>query len=89
VTLTFKYYFAHGSNSSTADYLRISVAGATTTAVFEERGSATNDDAIWTGATVDLSAFAGQTIRILIEAADANEASLVEAAVDDLKVVRQ
>ena len=36
--------------------------------------------------TVD--AFAGQTIRIAISAADASTASLVEAGVDDLRVTR-
>jgi hypothetical protein len=36
-----------------------------------------------------LNAFAGQTIRIIVEAADASGASLVEAAVDDLKVTRR
>ena len=34
-------------------------------------------------------AFAGQSIRILIEAADAGGASLVEAGIDDVKVTRQ
>jgi hypothetical protein len=55
----------------------------------EKFGDANNDDAAWASATVDLSAFAGQTIRLLIETADASTASLVEAAVDDVKVIRQ
>jgi hypothetical protein len=38
---------------------------------------------------VNVSAFAGQTIRIQVEAADADTASLVEAAIDDLKVTQQ
>jgi hypothetical protein len=33
-----------------------------------------------------LSAFAGQTVRLQIEAADAGTASLVEAGVDDLRI---
>ena len=37
--------------------------------------------AVWAVASANLTAFAGQTIRILIEAADASTASLVEAAV--------
>jgi hypothetical protein len=87
-TLTFNYYFAHGSNSSASDYLRVSVlspAGSVT--VLEELGDAADDDAAWATASADLSGFAGQTIRILIEAADAGPASLVEAAVDDVRVV--
>ncbi len=47
------------------------------------------DDAVFTTATVNLSQFAGQTIRILIEAADASGASLVEAGVDDVRITRQ
>jgi len=89
LTMTFSYYLAHGSNSSSADYLRVSVAGATQATVFQELGDANDDDGVWATATVDLSAFAGQTIRILIEAADAAGASLVEAAIDDVKIVRQ
>ena len=42
----------------------------------------------WVNNAVSLNAFAGQTVRILIEAADASTASLVEAGVDDLRVTR-
>jgi hypothetical protein len=89
LTLSFSYYLAHGSNSSTADYLRVTIVGDTTATVLEERGGANDDDAVWAAATVNLSPFAGQTIRILIEAADASGASLVEAAIDDVRIVRQ
>ena len=36
----------------------------------------------WTIATANLSSFAGQTIRLRVEAADSSTASLVEAGVD-------
>jgi subtilisin family serine protease len=89
-TLNFSYYLAHGTNSSTADFFRVRiVVGSAVTTVFEELGAANNDDAVFTTATVNLSQFAGQTIRILIEAADASTASLVEAAVDDVRITRQ
>jgi extracellular elastinolytic metalloproteinase len=89
-TLTFSYYLAHGTNSSTADFFRVRiVAGSTVTTVFQELGGTENDSAAFTTATVNLSQFAGQTIRILIEAADASGASLVEAAVDDVRITRQ
>jgi aminopeptidase S len=35
-----------------------------------------------------VSAFAGQSVRVLVEAADASTASLVEAGVDDVKILR-
>src|SRR5215813_8961951 len=89
-TLTFSYYLAHGTNSSTADFFRVRiVAGSTVTTLFQELGSTANDNAAFTTATVDLSQFAGQTIRILIEAADNAGPSLVEAAVDDVRIMRQ
>jgi hypothetical protein len=86
-TLTFSYYLAHLNNSSTADFFRVSVVdGASTTTVFQELGAATQDNAAWATATVNLSQFAGRTIRILIQAADNAGASLVEAGVDDVRI---
>jgi carboxypeptidase T len=87
--LGFSYYLAHGSNSSSADYFRVRVIGATTSTVFNVAGAATDRDAVWTSATADLTAFAGQTVRIQVEAADASTASLVEAAVDNVTVTRE
>jgi hypothetical protein len=89
LTLSFAFYLAHGTNSSTADFLRVRVVGATTSLVFEELGAANNDDAVWANTSANISAFAGQTIRIRIEAADASTASLVEAAIDDVRITQQ
>ena len=52
-------------------------------------GEAAQESASWATASASLNAFAGQTVRILIEAADAATASLVEAAVDDLRITQQ
>ncbi len=90
LTLSFSFYLAHGSNATNADAFRLRVlVGTTTTTVFERLGSATNVNGAWQSASVDLNAFRGQTVRLLIEAVDAATASLVEAAVDDLKIVQQ
>lgn len=89
LTLSFSYYMAHGTNSSSADFLRISVVGTTTSQVFQELGAANNDDAVWATGSANISTFAGQTVRIRIEAADASTASLVEAAVDDVRITQQ
>jgi hypothetical protein len=89
LTLGFSHYLAHGSNSSSADFLRVYVVGSTTSLVFEELGAANDDDAAWATASANLSSFAGQTVRIRIEAADASTASLVEAAVDDVVITQQ
>ncbi len=86
ITLSFNYYLAHGTNSSSADFLRVQVVGSSTQTVFEELGAANNDDAVWANANISLNSFAGQTVHLLISAADASTASLVEAAVDDVLI---
>jgi hypothetical protein len=86
LVLSFYYYLAHGTNSSADDYLRGKVVGSTTVTVWEELGAAEDDDADWAVATASLDAFAGQTVYLVVEAADAGPASLVEAAIDDLVI---
>ncbi|MEU8358176.1 M28 family peptidase [Nonomuraea sp. NPDC048882] len=86
LNLSLSWYLAHGSNSSSADYFRVRVVGATTATVLNQTGAASNRNGAWTTATASLNAFAGQTVRIVIDAADASGASLVEAGVDDVKI---
>jgi hypothetical protein len=86
LSLSLSYYLAYGSNSSSADFLRVSVVGSGTTVVLNQVGAASNRNAAWSVANADLSALHGQTVRILVEAADASGASLVEAAVDDVRI---
>jgi hypothetical protein len=89
-SLTFRYYFAHSSNSSSADYFRAYVEDSTghRTLVREERGSARTDLPTWSTASISMTRWAGQTIRIVFAAADLGRASTVEAAVDDVRVTR-
>lgn len=89
LTLSFSFYLAHGSNATSADFLRVSIVGSTTTQVFQRLGAAVDVDGAWASTSVSLNAFAGQTVRIRIEAADASTASLVEAGIDDVRVTRQ
>jgi extracellular elastinolytic metalloproteinase len=89
LTLSFSFYLAHGTNATNADFLRVRIVGATTVTVFERLGSATNVNGAWSTGSASLNAFAGQTVRIQIEAADAATASLVEAGIDDVRVTRQ
>jgi hypothetical protein len=89
LTLTFQQYLAHGTNATSADYLRVRVIGGATTQVFERLGSATNVNGAWAAASANISAFAGQTVRIEIDAADAATASLVEAGIDDVRITQQ
>ncbi|MBE1591056.1 M14 family zinc carboxypeptidase [Nonomuraea angiospora] len=89
LNLSFSWYLAHGSNASSADYFRVRVVGNTTTTVLNQAGAASNRNGAWATATAGLNAFAGQTVRILIDAADASGASLVEAGVDDVRITQQ
>jgi carboxypeptidase T len=83
--LSLSWYLAYGSNSSSADFFRVQVGGQT---LLQRLGAAANLNGAWASSTVSLDAFAGQTIRITISAADASTASLVEAGVDDVRVTR-
>ncbi|MBQ1072557.1 zinc carboxypeptidase [Micromonospora sp. C31] len=87
LTLSLAWYLAHGSNASSADYLRVSVVhnGGTTT-LFTQSGAATNRNGAWAVSNANLTPYAGQSVRILVEAADASGASLVEAAVDNVTI---
>jgi len=89
LTLSFNSYLAHSTNATSADFLRVSIVGSTTSTVYQQLGAATDVDAVWAGQSADISSFAGQTVRILVEAADASTASLVEAGVDDVKITQQ
>ena len=85
LTLTFSSYLANGSNSSTADYLRVRVVTSeANTIVYQRLGSASNVNGAWLTSSASLQAFAGQTVQLRIEAADLSTASLVEAGVDEL-----
>ncbi|GAA2805762.1 metallophosphoesterase [Crossiella cryophila] len=86
-TLSFAYNFAH-DDSGPDDHLRVQVVdGATATTVFEKAGATANLAASWQQATADLSAYAGRTVRVRVVAADVGATSLIEAQLDDLKIV--
>jgi hypothetical protein len=88
--LFFRYNFAHGSNSSSADRLVVSIedSGGTRTPVFTRSGSAADVDGAWRNVTVPLETWKGGTIRIHIEAVDGGSNSLVEAQIEDVRVTR-
>ena len=72
LTLSFQYYLAHGSNSSNPDFFRARVVGPRRRPRSSSRW-ARPQTATAPGRAVErqLSAFAGQTVRIRFEAADA------------------
>ena len=87
LTLSLSWYLAHGSNSSSADFFRVSIVhSGGTTALFTQPGAAANRNGAWATGGWNVSAYAGQQVRVLVEAADASTASLVEAGVDDVRI---
>jgi hypothetical protein len=89
LTLRYQWYLAHGSNASSADFFRVSIVhNGGTTVLFTQTGAATNRNGAYALGSVNISAYAGQSVRIVFEAADASTASLVEASVDDVAVVQ-
>ncbi len=88
-TLTFSWYLAHLNNATSADFFRVTVVtAAQSPVVFSQGGAASNRAGAWATANVNISSFAGQSIRIRVEAADAATASLIEAGVDDVTITR-
>jgi carboxypeptidase T len=88
--LTFRYYLAHSSTSSSADKFEAFVeeSDGTRTLVRSEVGAANTDRPAWASATIALTPWAGQTIQIVFVATDGAADSIVEAAVDDVRVTR-
>ena len=95
LTLYFHWYLAHLANATSADYFRVSVvvdpsllgkAGATVIPVFTQTGTPSDRSASWKCSAVDLSDYAGQSIRLRFEAADLATSSLIEAGVDDIRI---
>jgi len=85
--LSFDSYLAHFSNAGPDDFLQIEVIdGAEAKVVYEVRGTNTVRAGAWQSNTIDLSPFIGRTISLRVTAADAGEASLVEAGLDTVSV---
>ena len=88
--LTFRYYLAHSVGSSSDDWLRVWVEAedGSRTLVLEELGAADDDDASWVSASIAMTPWGGQSVRIVIGVADQGRGNLVEAAVDDIRIRR-
>ena len=88
--LFFRYVFAHGANSSSADKLVASIedSGGHRTPVVTLTGSPTDVDGAWQYVYASMDPWAGQTVRIVFEAVDGAADSLVEAEIDDVRITR-
>jgi hypothetical protein len=89
LTLSFSWYLAHLNNATVDDFLRVQVVGSTTVTALTQLGAASQRNGAFATATANISQLAGQTVRIVITAADAGTGSLVEAGIDDVRITRQ
>jgi aminopeptidase S len=91
VTLRFRSFFAHLNNATSADFFRVRVVGnnGQPVTVYTQSGTASNVAAAWATRSVNISSFAGQTVQLRVEAADAGSASLIEAGIDNITITRQ
>jgi carboxypeptidase T len=87
--LQFRWSFAHDSTATAADEFRVEVVdGSFATTVFVTKGAAVERNAGWHLASLDLTAWAGRTIRLRFSATDAGGSGIVEAAFDDVRVTQ-
>jgi glucose/arabinose dehydrogenase len=91
LTLTFDYFLAHASNATSADLFRVRVVGnnGVVQTVSALGATATARAGVWRRRTANLSAWAGQTIQLRVDAIDAASASLIEAGFDNVVITRQ
>lgn len=91
ITLNFRYFVGFLANATSEDFFRVRVVGGNgaVQTVFTRSGSASKVPGVWTAQSVNLSQYAGQTVRLRLEAGDLGAISLVEAGVDDLVITRQ
>jgi len=88
VNLLYEWTFAHLDNATSADFFRVSIiSGGTVTQLHNVTGSPTNRAGSWQTADFSLNQFRGSNIRIRIEVADNGTASLIEGAVDNVRIV--
>ncbi|HLO36434.1 MAG TPA: hypothetical protein VK194_10145, partial [Candidatus Deferrimicrobium sp.] len=85
--LTFRYIFSHG-RSSASDSLRVFIEDAANvrTLVWQKVGTSSVVGAAWRTGTAALTPWAGQSVRIVIQATDGGYNGLVEALIDDVRV---
>ena len=87
ITISFYYYLGHRYDAQSIDYFRVKIkTGSSETVILEELANNGEDQPSSYGQfNTSLNNFAGQAIRVLIEAAD-NSGTILEASVDELKI---
>jgi len=90
--LQFRWTFAHDTASTSADEFRVEVVdvtdGGTMTTVALAQGGPFEQNAGWHLSSLDLTPWAGKTIRLRFSATDGGPNNLVEAGFDDVRVTQ-
>ena len=89
--LVFSASFSYGSTATSADWFRVWVEAedGTRTLVHQRLAASRYRYAAYTQVRVSLTAWANQVVRVVIGAGDVGRASLVEVAVDDVRIERR
>jgi murein tripeptide amidase MpaA len=89
--LVFSASFSYGSNATSADWFRvwIETEDGTRTLVHQRVAAPRYRYAAYTEVRVSLTTWANQAVRVVIGAGDVGRDSLVEVAVDDVRVERR
>jgi hypothetical protein len=89
--LQFRWTFAHDATSGPADEFRVEVIDTSTgvaTTVMLTQGVPVIWNVLWRSSSIDLSAYAGKTIRLRFSATDGATNGIVEAGFDDVRVTQ-
>ncbi len=89
--LVFGLSFSYGATATSADWFRVWVEteDGTRTLLYQQLAASRTRWAKYVTVRRSLAAWANQTVRIVIGAGDVGRASLVEVAVDDVRVERR
>lgn len=86
-TMVLDFTFAHLDNATADDFLTVTIVGSSSSAtVLDIRGDGFDRPGNWSQHTSYLTQFQGQTVRVVIEAADGGAPSLIEAGIDNIRI---
>jgi hypothetical protein len=91
ITLRFQFYLAHLNDATAEDFFRVRLVGnnGVPQTVSALGATASNVAGRWRTRSVNISAFAGQTVQIRVDAIDGGAGSLIEAGFDNVTITRQ
>ncbi|MDG1662766.1 MAG: thrombospondin type 3 repeat-containing protein [Pseudomonadales bacterium] len=91
IALSFDFFFAHDANATSADYFRLKLVdtfNTTLLVIAEELGTGDVREGQWTTVnSINLNAYQGQDVALIVEAADDGTSNIVEAGLDNIKIL--